>query len=43
MSIDWAEIAGERLEVLRIAPERDSPPLVFLHEGLGSVAGWRVG
>ena len=41
MSIDWAEIAGERLEVLRIAPERDTPPLVFLHEGLGSVAGWR--
>ncbi len=41
MSIGWAEVAGERLEVLRIAPERTRLPLVFLHEGLGSVAGWR--
>jgi pimeloyl-ACP methyl ester carboxylesterase len=41
MTIGWAEVAGERLEVLRIAPERATPPLVFLHEGLGSVAGWR--
>ena len=41
MSIAWAEVAGERLEVLRISPERDRPCLVFLHEGLGSVAGWR--
>jgi len=41
MSIAWAEVAGERLEVLRIRPERDRACLVFLHEGLGSVAGWR--
>jgi len=41
MSVGWAEVAGERLEILRIAPERTRPPLVFLHEGLGSVAGWR--
>ena len=41
MSIAWAEVAGERLEVLRISPERDRACLVFLHEGLGSVAGWR--
>jgi len=41
MAIDFADIAGERLEVLRIAPERSTQPLVFLHEGLGSVAGWR--
>ena len=41
MTIGWADVAGERLEVLRIAPERRSLPLVFLHEGLGSVAGWR--
>jgi len=41
MPIGWAEVAEERLEVLRIAPERAGPSLVFLHEGLGSVAGWR--
>jgi pimeloyl-ACP methyl ester carboxylesterase len=41
VTIGWAEVAGERLELLRIAPERDAPALVFLHEGLGSVAGWR--
>lgn len=41
MTIGWVEVAGERLEYLRIAPERTSPTLVFLHEGLGSVAGWR--
>jgi pimeloyl-ACP methyl ester carboxylesterase len=41
MAISWAEVAGERLELLRIAPERAGAGLVFLHEGLGSVAGWR--
>ena len=41
MSVGWAEVAGERLEFLRIAPERVGRPLVFLHEGLGSIAGWR--
>jgi pimeloyl-ACP methyl ester carboxylesterase len=41
MAVGWAEVAGERLEWLRIAPERRSRALVFLHEGLGSVAGWR--
>jgi pimeloyl-ACP methyl ester carboxylesterase len=41
MTIGWAEVAGERLELLQLAPERAAPPLVFLHEGLGSVAGWR--
>jgi pimeloyl-ACP methyl ester carboxylesterase len=35
----FATAAGRRLEVLRI--EGDPPPLVFLHEGLGSVAMWR--
>ncbi len=31
-----------RIEYLRIAPERvDAPLLVFLHEGLGSVAMWK--
>jgi pimeloyl-ACP methyl ester carboxylesterase len=41
MSVGWAEVAGERLEILRIAPDRTQRPVVFLHEGLGSVAGWR--
>ncbi len=36
-----ADIAGARLEVLRIAPQRAGPLLVFLHEGLGSIAAWR--
>jgi pimeloyl-ACP methyl ester carboxylesterase len=41
MTIASIEVAGERLEVLRVAPERTATTLVFLHEGLGSVAGWR--
>ena len=41
MPVEFVEVAAERLELLRIAPERNSPPLVFLHEGLGSLAGWR--
>jgi pimeloyl-ACP methyl ester carboxylesterase len=35
------DVGDERLEVLRIAPERAGPTIVFLHEGLGSTAGWR--
>lgn len=35
-------IDSHRLEYVRIAPERAGrPPLVFLHEGLGSVAMWK--
>ena len=35
-------VASHRLEYVRIAARRpDLPPLVFLHEGLGSVAMWR--
>lgn len=45
MSIEFVTLAAgtrtERLEVLHIAPERSGTPLVFLHEGLGSVAAWR--
>lgn len=36
-----ADIADARLEYLRIAPRRAGLPLVFLHEGLGSIAAWR--
>lgn len=41
MTIGFVDVAGERLEHLRIAPERKAPTVAFLHEGLGSVAGWR--
>jgi pimeloyl-ACP methyl ester carboxylesterase len=35
-------VQGRRLEVLRIVtPDRKSPELVFLHEGLGSISHWR--
>src|SRR5581483_7194502 len=38
----FATIEGQRLEIERIAGARaDAPMLVFLHEGLGSVALWR--
>lgn len=41
MTIEFLDLGAERLELLRIAPERRGTVLVFLHEGLGSVAGWR--
>jgi pimeloyl-ACP methyl ester carboxylesterase len=41
MSVEFVDVGADRLEVLRIAPGRTRPPQVFLHEGLGSVAGWR--
>jgi pimeloyl-ACP methyl ester carboxylesterase len=41
MTIGFIDIDSERLEVLRISPERSGRPIVFLHEGLGSVAAWR--
>lgn len=45
MSIEFVTLAAgtrtERLEVLHIAPEHSDTPLIFLHEGLGSVAAWR--
>jgi pimeloyl-ACP methyl ester carboxylesterase len=41
MTIEFVDTGAERLEVLRIAPQRRGATLVFLHEGLGSVAGWR--
>lgn len=40
-SIDWRG-RPVRVEYVRIAPERlDAPLVVFLHEGLGSVAMWK--
>jgi len=40
-AIDWRG-REVRIEYLRIAPERHSAPLVvFLHEGLGSIAMWK--
>jgi pimeloyl-ACP methyl ester carboxylesterase len=42
--MDLIDVNGSRLEVLRIAPSVTATslaPIVFLHEGLGSVAMWR--
>ncbi len=41
MTIEFVDVGAERLEVLHLATERPGATLVFLHEGLGSVAGWR--
>jgi pimeloyl-ACP methyl ester carboxylesterase len=38
--IDWAARAV-RIEYQWLAPERSTPLLVFLHEGLGSLAMWK--
>jgi pimeloyl-ACP methyl ester carboxylesterase len=37
----FVEVDGHRIEVRTIAGEAGRAPLVFLHEGLGSVAMWR--
>jgi pimeloyl-ACP methyl ester carboxylesterase len=40
----FANIAGSRLEYLRVVPARaigNAPQIVFLHEGLGSVSLWK--
>jgi pimeloyl-ACP methyl ester carboxylesterase len=42
--MDFIDVDGVRLECRRVgvaAPVHDRPTLVFLHEGLGSVALWR--
>lgn len=42
MQSSFITVQGRRLEYRRIASERpDTPTLVFLHEGLGSVSLWR--
>ena len=35
------DIAGQQLECVRIGSDHPGPTLIFLHEGLGSVALWR--
>jgi len=38
----FVTVQGRKLEVQKIpGANRDAPSLVFLHEGLGSVAMWR--
>jgi pimeloyl-ACP methyl ester carboxylesterase len=37
----FVDVPGQRLECVRIGAELPRPTLVFLHEGLGSVALWR--
>jgi len=37
----FVSVAGHRLEYQRFAGKPDVPTLVFLHEGLGSLAMWR--
>jgi pimeloyl-ACP methyl ester carboxylesterase len=39
--LPFVAAGGHRLEYQRIAGSSDAPTLVFLHEGLGSVALWR--
>lgn len=40
--MQWLNLAGVRLEYLRIAPrDPGRPTIVMLHEGLGSVAAWK--
>ena len=37
----FVDVAGHRLECVRIRGAKGAPTLVFLHEGLGSVALWK--
>jgi pimeloyl-ACP methyl ester carboxylesterase len=38
----YIEVSGQTLHGRRLRDEFDGPPLVFLHEGLGSVELWRT-
>jgi pimeloyl-ACP methyl ester carboxylesterase len=40
-STQIVDVAGQPLECVRIGSDRLGPTLVFLHEGLGSIALWR--
>lgn len=44
MSLAEIEVAGRRLliELAWVGPKLARPPVVFLHEGLGSVAAWKA-
>src|SRR6187431_1469144 len=37
----FIDVAGHRLECVRVRGAKTAPTLVFLHEGLGSVALWK--
>jgi pimeloyl-ACP methyl ester carboxylesterase len=39
--VEFADIGDQRLEYLRLDGKAGAPTLVFLHEGLGSIAMWR--
>ncbi len=39
--VNFVNICGQELECVRVGSDRAGPTLVFLHEGLGSVALWR--
>jgi pimeloyl-ACP methyl ester carboxylesterase len=39
--VNFVNVCGQDLEFLRVGSDRPGPTLVFLHEGLGSVALWR--
>jgi pimeloyl-ACP methyl ester carboxylesterase len=39
--VRFVDVAGHRLECVRIRGAKSAPTLVFLHEGLGSVALWK--
>ena len=41
MTTDWLEVAGRRLECMKLDGDPALPTLVLLHEGLGCVALWR--
>ena len=38
---EFVDVAGKRLHVRRLGGDFTGPPLIFLHEGLGSVELWR--
>ena len=41
LATSFVNVPGQELECVRIGSDRAGPTLVFLHEGLGSVASWR--
>ncbi|HJQ76762.1 MAG TPA: alpha/beta hydrolase [Acidimicrobiia bacterium] len=37
----FVDLSGKRLHYVRLGPDHDATPIVFLHEGLGSIELWR--